>query len=165
MKNSKVKQFSISLFLMMAMIFATGLSSMAQGAPGKGRKAPPPQQKQMRMLDRIPDITKEQKEQITKLHTALLKEIMPIQNVLREKMAKLHTLSTADKVDMKAINSLIDEMAKLRADIQKKRMKFVQDVRALLTDDQRVYFDQHSGNFMKNHGRKGHRGAPRNCRR
>lgn len=154
---------------MMAMIFTTTLSSFAQGAPGRGRQTPPPpppsQSRQMKMLDRIPDITKEQKAQITKLYTALMKEIMPIQNVLKEKQAKLHTLSTAEKVDMKAINALIDEMATMRTNIQKKRMKFVQDLRALLTDDQRVFFDQRRGNFKNNKGHKGHGGLRGNCRR
>lgn len=171
MKNSKAKHLSMSLILMMAMIFTTTLSSFAQGKPGGGRQAPPPPPPppppsgQLQMLDRLPDITKEQKAQITKLHAAMLKEVMPIQNVLKEKQARLHTLSTAEKVDMKAINSVIDDMAKLRADIQKKRMKFVQDVRALLTEEQRVIFDQHIGHFMKNSMHKGPRGPRKGCRR
>jgi len=168
MKNSNLKNLTLSLFLMMAMIFATS-TSFAQGAPGKGRQAPPPppppKVQQMKMLDRIPDITEAQKTEIKKLHIALMKEIMPIQNLIREKQARLHTLSTADKVDMKAINDLIDEIGKLRTDIQKKRMKFVQDVRALLTDDQRVFFDQHMGSFMKNKGHKGPGGPRGGCRR
>jgi len=143
MKIYKNKKTGFAILLVIAMMFSS-VALSAQGKPGKTRPAVKAGQS-YGMMNRIPDLTDAQREQIKKLRTAMLKEIMPLQNKLGEKRARLRTLSTADKPDMTAINKLIDEMAGLRAEILKKRMKFVQDVRALLTDEQRVFFDQHAG--------------------
>ncbi len=101
-------------------------------------------------MDFIPELTTQQRESITKLHTAMLKEILPLQNLIAEKEAHLRTLTTAEKTDQKAIDKTIDEISDLRSQIQKKRMKFWMDSRQLLTEDQRVVFDQQRLNHRKN---------------
>lgn len=91
----------------------------------------------------IPDLTEEQTQKIEAIELAKQKEILPISNQINEKEARLRTLQTADKVDMKAIYATIDEVSALRAQIAKKDAETHQAVRALLTDDQRVFFDTH----------------------
>jgi len=158
MKTLKIGKLLFGLMLLTAFTLSTVTVATAQNPQGKGRKAHSYKNpKGPAMLDKIPGLTQTQKEQIKKLHTALMKDIMPLQNNIGEKRAHLRTLSTAEKPDMKAINSLIDEIFTLKATIQKKRMKFMQDVRALLTDEQRVMFDQHSGRMMKGGGKGCHR--------
>ena len=89
----------------------------------------------------IPDLSDQQKEQIQDIRLNTRKEMMPLQNRMREKAARLKTLRTAKKADMNAINSVVDEMSSLRAEIMKARLASEQEIRSLLTDDQRVIFD------------------------
>ena len=91
----------------------------------------------------LKDLTPEQKKQIYVLKQKLIKETLPIKNQIEEKQAHLKTISTGDNVDMVAVNKTIDEIAVLKADIQKKKMQFRQDVRKLLTEDQKLMFDIH----------------------
>ncbi len=99
---------------------------------------------EMRMQG-IPDLTDEQKEKIKELHLGMMKEALPISNQIAENRAKLKTLSTADPVDMKAIDKLIDDNAGLQASLKKKMAATHQEVRKLLTDEQRIVFDSRAG--------------------
>ncbi len=91
----------------------------------------------------IPKLTDDQKGKIEKLKLPHHKEMMTLKNQLGEKKAQLRSLSTADKPDMAAINRLIDEMGAIKTTMMKKKSAFHQDVRALLTDEQRIQFDMH----------------------
>ncbi len=108
----------------------------------------------------IPDLTADQKNEITSLRTAHLKKMQNYRNRLAEKRVKLQTLRTAENVDMKAVNRTIDEMSKIRTDMQKDREQHFQNVRKILTADQRVYFDNtRSGRaYGAGYGRCGGRG-------
>jgi len=110
----------------------------------------------------IPNITDTQKEQLTKKRTAMMKEVLPIRNSLKEKMAHLNTLNTATEIDTKAINKQIESIGKDKIAMMKIRAKFHQEVRSILTDDQRVYFDTHH-NKMMNKGHQGMMMRHRNC--
>jgi len=92
----------------------------------------------------IPNLTEEQRTKIKALRTPLSKEMLPIINQLGEKQAHLKTLQTADKVDMTAINSTIDEIGQLRSQLAKKKAAHTQAIRKILTDDQRIAFDMQS---------------------
>jgi Spy/CpxP family protein refolding chaperone len=103
----------------------------------------------------IPNMTEEQKAKMKDLHIAFYKEAKPLRNQLGELKAKQKTLSTADNPDMKAINANIDEITKVMNQLMKSRAAFRQKVRALLTDEQRMWFDTHP--MRKNHsGMRGH---------
>lgn len=86
-------------------------------------------------------LTDQQIEKMDALKLKTLKETQKLKNEIAEKQARLHTLSTADKADMNAINKTIDEISVLRAGIQKIHMAQRQEVRKLLSDDQRIIFD------------------------
>jgi Spy/CpxP family protein refolding chaperone len=137
MKNIKLTKAWVSPLIMIMLLSFAGLQLNAQ--PAKPTPPPPPG---MRFVDRIPDLTTEQKAKIEAFHTTMSKEILPLENQILEKEARLRTLTTAEKVDMKAVNKTIDEISKLRGEIQKKRMKFMMDTRSILTEDQRVTFDR-----------------------
>ena len=81
---------------------------------------------------------------------------------MQEKRAKLQTLRTAKNVDMKAINNLIDEKAMLKADQMKARAAHHQEIRSLLTDEQRIIFDSFKG-MRKGAGRNGGMGQGYRC--
>ena len=107
----------------------------------------------------IPGLTEEQQAKIDKMKTAFRKDINPLQNQLKEKKAHLQTLSETDQPDQAAINRTIDEIAALQADIMKKRNAHLREVRALLTDEQKVWFDRQD----RGQGKSG-RGSGRACR-
>lgn len=103
----------------------------------------------------IPNLTEDQKTKMKDLHLAQLKEVKNFRNQLGELKAKQHTLATADKADIKAIDANIDEIVKVQGQLMKSRAQLVQNIRMLLTDEQRIYFDmrmERNHNFRRNRG-------------
>ena len=64
-----------------------------------------------------------------------------IRNEIRENNAHRRTLRTADKADMKAINASVDNATELKNKQMKLKESHIQDVRNILTDEQKVKFD------------------------
>ena len=96
------------------------------------------------------DLTEDQETKIEALRTVQMKEMLQFKNKLNELKAKQQTLVSADKADMKTINANIDEITSVKNKMMKQQAKHQQDVRALLTEDQRVFFD--SRGFGRGHG-------------
>ncbi len=103
------------------------------------------------------NLTDEQKSQIKKLKTANMKEMLPLKNQIAEKKAHLRTLTTADNVDMIAVNKTIDEIVSIKATMMKKHAAHKQEMRKLLNDEQRIHFD------MKMSKHKGHEFGKKGC--
>ena len=140
MKTIKLKLLSLVLAVI---LFSFGTEVNAQRNQGnQGRNF---QNNQTRECN-IPDLTDAQKSKIEVLRTSQLKEATAHRSLMDEKRAHLNTLRIADKPDMKAINSTIDEMGALRTKHIKNSEAHRQSVRALLTDSQKVYFDSRRGN-------------------
>jgi len=99
-----------------------------------------------------------QREEIRKIRTEHQKELVQTSNLLKEKRAELEVLQTADKPDMNEINRVIDEIAALQAQEMKAQATSRQQIRNLLTDEQRVYYDRRPGAIGEN------RRASRNIR-
>ena len=144
----------ILLFAGFMLLSATSLAQRGQGMrnrPMRGNDRP--------MLEArcqmIPDLTGEQQTKIEKLRTEQLKRMTDYRNQIMEKRARLRTLQTKDNPDMNAVNSVIEEMGDIRTTMHKNRSEHIQEIRALLTDDQRAFFDSR----MMNRRGKGMRGA------
>ncbi len=104
----------------------------------------------------LPDLTEEQTEQIKALRTSMKKEMIKTQNEVGELNAKLRTLETADKPNMNKINSTIDQISVIKTDMAKKKAAHQQDIRSILTQEQRVVFDSRPHGERK--GKKQNRG-------
>lgn len=106
----------------------------------------------------VSNLTADQKKKMSELRTQLKKEVLPLKNQLGEKRAKMRTLETADKADMQAINALIDEIQSLQGKIMKMHASHRQEIRKILTPEQRVDFDLKGMRKEKRQhkGRKGH---------
>ena len=91
-------------------------------------------------------LTEQQREELKKIRMERMKESTKTRNLLREKRARLETLQTADKPDMKEINKVIDEIAAIQAQEMKTQAAARQKIRSLLTEEQRAYFDARSAN-------------------
>ncbi len=100
----------------------------------------------------LPDVTPEQEAQIKTLKTQYLKGTQALRNDLNEKEAHYKTLMTAEKPEMNVINNLIDEIASIQGKLMRERAAHQQEVRKILTEDQRVIFDQH---ISLDHGGRG----------
>lgn len=99
----------------------------------------------MNRMESILDLSDEQEQQIEKLHLNFQKETLPARNKIREKNAQLNTLITEGANESK-IDQLIDEIGNLRTEMQKSRINTHLKVRDLLTDEQKIKFDNHFTN-------------------
>lgn len=122
-----------------ALIFVLliSLSITAQVRPGFGQA----NGQVFYRCNNIPNLTAEQQTKITALRTAHLKKMQNYRLQMAQKRVELQTLRVADKPDMNAINKTIDEISVIRTQMMKDREKHRQDVRNLLDQDQKVYFD------------------------
>ena len=134
----------IAAILLTGIMMVATVSSFAQR--GQGQKAMG-MKKNMQMhqncFSNIPDLTEEQEAQIEEKRVPHMKEMQEYYNKLNEKRAKLRTLQAKDNPDMDKINSVIEEMGEIRIEKHKARAKHYQEVRSLLNDEQKVYFDKH----------------------
>ena len=92
----------------------------------------------------IPNVTPEQTAKMQKLMLEHQKALLPLQTALKTKQLELRQMMF-EKADQKSLETKIDELAKARADIQKKCLAQRNDVRGLLTDEQKKAFDQKCG--------------------
>ena len=91
-------------------------------------------------------LNEQQRDELKKIRTEQLKERTQTRNILKEKRARLETLQTADKPDMKEINKVIDEIAAIQAQQMKSQAASRQKIRSMLTDEQRAHYDAHYAN-------------------
>ncbi len=95
------------------------------------------------------NLTIEQKESFKKSMLAAHKQLQPLRNELGELEAHQKTLVTAEKSDMGAINKNLEKMGDLRVQLAKIQTKARVELRAQLTDEQRLKFDLQKGKIMK----------------
>jgi len=70
-------------------------------------------------------------------------------------MAHQKTLMTAEKPDLDAINKNIEKMGSLKTEMAKIQAKSRLDMRAQLTEEQRLKFDLHRENMREGKGPEG----------
>lgn len=117
---------------------------------------------------RIPDLTQDQQDEIKALRTAhweAMQEYRTDMRILREEM---DDLTSGSDYDAKAANKKIEEISSLKEKMMKARLAHRSSVRNLLTDEQKVVFDNHRPGrgmgFGRGHGPHGRRGpGPFNC--
>lgn len=137
----KVNSFnSMILGIAFAML---GANLSAQPGNGNGYRCNPGPGDGKAFCATIPGLTSEQEKQIDDMRTAHLKEMNALKNDLLIKRAELQKLETADKPDMGQINKKIDEMGIVKTEMAKKRAAHIQQIRGLLAEEQKVYFDTH----------------------
>ena len=155
MKKNILSRSLLIIMMIAAMSMTTNVWAQGRGAgKGQGGKKGAPM---MHMKKMLPDLTDDQVKKIKSLRMGMLKQITPMKAQLQELKAHLQTLSIAEKADMEAINNTIEKMGSIRTKMMMIHAKFRQDVRSVLTDEQRIVFDSKAGNMM-GQGMKGHHG-------
>ncbi len=95
---------------------------------------------QKSMLAKL-NLSDDQKEEIKTIMLEGKKETLQLQNQLREKRARMRTLSSGDTYDVSALNKVADEIGALQAGIKKIHIAKKGEVRALLDEEQKIMFD------------------------
>ena len=101
------------------------------------------------------NLTDAQKESFKQSRMAIQKQLQPIRNELGEIMAHQKSLTTADKPDIDAINRNIEKLGALRVEMAKIHVRNLLELRAQLTDEQRLKFDMIVGKMMKGRNSRG----------
>lgn len=102
-------------------------------------------------MDRL-NLTDEQKESFKQGMMALQKDLKPLRNELGELNAHQKTLVSADQPDFKAINKNLDKIGELKTEMAKIQVKHRLDMRAQLTEEQKMKFDLFKGKMKQNKG-------------
>lgn len=89
----------------------------------------------------IPGLTEDQISQITGLRTSHLKEMQTYRDQIDINRVQYRALMRGDRADLAAINANIDERNSIRTRMEKKQAAHHQDIRNVLTEEQRVWFD------------------------
>lgn len=138
--KTKITILVLTLFL--------SLASFAQ--PGR-QNFPKQNQGEPMIVNVIPDLTQQQKDQIKQFHNQMLKATTPLRAEIEQKKAELNVLMTKD-TDTDQKQKVVKQIEDLRTQMQMERIKFHDNVRALLNENQQIAFD----NWYLNHSRKGH---------
>lgn len=133
-----------------AVLLISSTSLFAQNGRNYSKQSNANFRNQDQICQRIPDLTEDQQTKIEALRVDHLKEMTALRNQTNELRAKKQTLMTSDKANMNEINSVIDQMTDLQNKKMKASAKHQQDVRNLLTDDQKVYFDSRPNRGHRN---------------
>ena len=148
--------------LMLAVLF--GLTSVVIAQPKEKEQGKNFQGKrhEMRMGEgqRGPEeglnLTDVQKEAFKQSMLAIQKQVQPLRNELGEAEAHQKTLMSAEKPDLAAINKNIEKIGGLKVEMEKIKTKNHLDMRAQLTEEQRLKFDARKGHMRGGKGMKGH---------
>lgn len=88
-------------------------------------------------------LTQDQKIDIDKMHTQLMKESAPIKAEIKLKKIELAVLATQDQPDTEAIHKKIDEILDLKRQKMLKRFGHIVEMRHMLSSEQRLSYDAH----------------------
>jgi len=143
-----------------------GLTTAVMAQPkGNGQERPfRGQDKEVKMGERKGgpenglNLTDAQKEALKQSRLAMQKQLQPIQNELGEAQAHQKTLMSAENPDLTAINKNIEKMGSLKVELEKIKVKNHLDMRAQLTEEQRLKLDARKGQMKGGDGMKGPRG-------
>ena len=154
MKNKKI--FRV---LVLAAFAAMVVVAPLQAAPGCQKKGDP--EKMMgkgcmmgqgcMMINHLPNLSDEQKGKLEKLHAEHQKMMAAAMTDMEKQALEMKALMK-DAVDMKKIEAKIDEMAMMKAGMQKKCLAHRLAVKALLTDEQKAKFDAMGCGMMHGQG-------------
>ncbi|TVR42636.1 MAG: hypothetical protein EA394_02995 [Bacteroidia bacterium] len=109
----------------------------------------------------IPDLTEEQEEQIKTLRLQQLERNTRYRNGMDELRARKRNLMIGN--DQGDIDAVIDEMTALRNDQMKQNVAHHQAIRELLTEEQRIIYDNKTMRRSGGHAAYGRQAPARNC--
>lgn len=109
----------------------------------------------MRMAERL-NLTKDQRNKIGKIIDEARPKMRDNAFALMDNRKELHTLMKEDKPDDRKLRSVTRKQGELMADMMYLRIKMREDIRSVLTDEQRNMMKERKGRFF----RRGMKEAP-----
>ncbi|QZE13949.1 Spy/CpxP family protein refolding chaperone [Halosquirtibacter laminarini] len=100
------------------------------------------------------NLTEDQKSEIKEIRLASQKTMKPFMDQLRELTAHQKTLMTAEKPNQKEIDKNLEKIGDMMTELAKEKSHSTQEIRALLSDEQRIQFDQKIMRFKHKRGQK-----------
>lgn len=132
----------IFLFMMLTDVAAQrGRNPIRQQGPDRAKTSVGEKPGQLGVCMAIEDLTPEQQEKIRALHLNRMEASALHRASMDELQAKKRGLMLAQNPDMAEVDRLIDEMSALRAQWMKDNAAHRQEVRNMLSDEQRIIFD------------------------
>jgi Spy/CpxP family protein refolding chaperone len=89
------------------------------------------------------NLTEEQKQSIQELHLKLQKELLPLRSELQSKMLDYKSEMIGNQPSQGKINSFIDDISKVKAEMHKKKVAQQFELRGILTEEQREMLKAH----------------------
>lgn len=149
--------------LMLVVLMSCSAALIAQPADKDSKKSFRGHNREMRMNDhqRGPNnglnLTDAQRDAFKINMMEMQKQLQPLRNELGELKARQKTLTTAEKPNLNDINKNIEQMGAAKVEMAKIQAKQRLDMRAQLTEEQRLKFDMHKDRMMQHKGPKGMR--------
>ena len=135
MKKRLEKRAWVVLLLMAFVISLTSVSWAWRG--NYSPKAPAMREGREKWEKRVDtDLTLEQKEKLAKLRLSLQEETLDLRTQLMKKRIELEKLWLEESPDKTRIYSLMDEIASIRGEMNKKSVDFLFEVKKILTPEQ-----------------------------
>lgn len=101
----------------------------------------------------LPNLTDQQQQQIKELRTRHQQAMLPLENQLNEKTARLKTLLSVQNQDNKQIDKILSDISDIQIAMLKEKVTHYQAIQALLTPEQRVAFDSKPIPFLHEGGK------------
>ena len=131
---------------MKKLFLAFGIALLAINSPYLNSQTLPPCDGPSKEMIKPPPFTEQQRNQMKEMRIAHMKEVQPVQNELRELKARYKTLTTASNPVMAEINKNIDAQSAAMNKLMKSRASHQQDIRKILTDEQKLFNDMKPDN-------------------
>ena len=154
MKKLKITGMSILMLLFSSLgTFAQDVDSHKENREHKMQMQK--RQSMKKKKSHIPNLTEKQKEQLKSARIKLQRETLPFKNALREKKARLQTLTSTEGSTEKEINKVIDEIGVLKTKIMKARVANHINTKKFLTEEQKLFMDSHRNMWKQGHKIRG----------
>jgi len=150
----RAKILSIVLLMCLSAVLVAQTTENGRKNPNRGQKHEMRMDNDQKGPGKGLNLTDAQKDAFKQSMMAMQKQIQPLRNELGEAEAHQKTLVTAEKPDLSSINKNIEKIGAIRVELSKIQVKCHLDMRAQLTDEQKLKFDLMKGK-MKGHGRSG----------
>ena len=139
MKRRKLLTIAVIAALALGLSSAVAVAQLGRGA-GMGMDRPA-----QCMRAGGPVFTDEQKNEIAEVHEKYDEEKVELANRARVLRLEMAELLGADDIDFGDVENKIEEIHAVKLELAKLRLRIHQEVRPLLTDDQRALFDRGFG--------------------
>jgi Spy/CpxP family protein refolding chaperone len=144
MKLTKLRSMSL-LSLAALLLFATSLDAQMRGRDSeRGFRGDGPRRAE---IHNELNLTEEQETKLTALRTEHQKAMIDKRAALQKARLDIRTEMVKDQPDMQAIERMIKNRETLRSEMQLNQVKHWNEIREILTPEQREIWNQHKRSF------------------